>query len=165
MRKTKFVILISMVLISGFVLTTLWLKLQEKKVPKKEDGLPKISTEGADMRLEKIRFVEDKHGQRTWELEAKQIQQYQDQNLMMLEDVKVTYYSTDGRVFIVSGKEGKYYQDSKNLALVGNVILTLKKSKKGTIAKYIVPMVEANHLTLIRLDETEKCNITFAIAP
>ena len=84
----------------------------------------KISTGGADMRLEKIRFVEDKHGRRTWELEAKQIQQYQDQNLMMLEDVKVTYYSTDGRVFIISGKEGKYYQDSKNMVLVGNVILT-----------------------------------------
>ena len=48
---------------------------------------------------------------------------------------------------------------------VGNLVLTLKKAKKGTIAKYIVPMVEANHLTLIRLDETEKCNITFAIAP
>ena len=48
---------------------------------------------------------------------------------------------------------------------VGNIILTLKKNKRGTTAKYIVPMVEANHLTLIRLDETEKCNITFAIAP
>ena len=124
MRKTKFVILISMVLITGFVLTTLWLKLQEKKVPAKGDGLPKISTEGADMRLEKIRFVEDKQGERTWELEAKQIQQYQDQNLMMLEDVRVTFYSKDGGVFIVSGKEGKYYQDSKNIVLVGNVKLT-----------------------------------------
>jgi len=48
---------------------------------------------------------------------------------------------------------------------VGNLVLTLKKSKTGTVAKYIIPMVESNHLTLIRLDETEKCNITFAIAP
>ncbi len=48
---------------------------------------------------------------------------------------------------------------------VGNVILTLRKAKKGNIAKYLVSMVEANHLTLIRLDETEKCNVTYAIAP
>lgn len=48
---------------------------------------------------------------------------------------------------------------------VGNVILTLKKSKKGTIAKYIIPMVETHHLTLIRTDDEEKCNITYAIAP
>lgn len=48
---------------------------------------------------------------------------------------------------------------------VGNVILTLQKSKKGTIARYIIPMVEAHHLTLIRTDDNEKCNVTYAIAP
>ncbi len=48
---------------------------------------------------------------------------------------------------------------------VGNVIMTLKKSKTGATAKYMVPMVETNHLTLIRTDEAEKCNITYAIAP
>ena len=47
----------------------------------------------------------------------------------------------------------------------GNVVLTLKKKKSGTVAKYIVPMVEANHLTLIRTDEADKCNISYAIAP
>lgn len=47
----------------------------------------------------------------------------------------------------------------------GNVILTLKKSKTGTTSRYMVPMVETNHLTLIRTDEGDKCNITYAIAP
>ena len=48
---------------------------------------------------------------------------------------------------------------------VGNLILTLTKDKTGVIAKYQVQMVEANHLTLIRKDDAEKCNITYAIAP
>lgn len=48
---------------------------------------------------------------------------------------------------------------------VGNLVLTLKKSKTGTTAKYMVPMVETNHLTLIRTDDVEKCNINYAIAP
>ena len=48
---------------------------------------------------------------------------------------------------------------------VGNLVLTLKKNKTGTTAKYMVPMVETNHLTLIRTDDVEKCNITYAIAP
>lgn len=48
---------------------------------------------------------------------------------------------------------------------VGNVMLTLRKDKKGTTAKYLIPMVETHHLTLIRLDEEEKCNTTYAIAP
>jgi hypothetical protein len=47
----------------------------------------------------------------------------------------------------------------------GNVVLTLKRSKTHVLAKYIVPMVEANHLTLIRTDEGDKCNISYAIAP
>ncbi len=48
---------------------------------------------------------------------------------------------------------------------VGNVVLTLKKARTGATAKYTVPMVEANHLTLIRVDEGDKCNISYAIAP
>ena len=47
----------------------------------------------------------------------------------------------------------------------GNLVLTLKKTRTGATAHYIVPMVEANHLTLIRTDETDKCNITYAVAP
>ncbi|NDC40843.1 MAG: hypothetical protein EBZ77_04705 [Chitinophagia bacterium] len=48
---------------------------------------------------------------------------------------------------------------------VGNVVLTLKKARTGTTAKYIVPFVEANHLTLIRIDDVDKCNISYAVAP
>ena len=48
---------------------------------------------------------------------------------------------------------------------VGNVVLTLRKAKSNMTAKYNIPMVEANHLTLIRLDEGDKCNISYAIAP
>jgi len=124
MRKIKIALLISIVLIGGLVLGSLWVKLQEKRASENKERLPKISTEGADMRLEKIQLVEDNHGRRTWELEARQIQQYQDQNLMILEDVKVTFYSEDGRRFVVSGKKGKFYQTSKNIELVGDVMLT-----------------------------------------
>ena len=101
-----------------------WMSLKERNASEKQEGVPKISTQGADMHLEKIRLVEDKHGQKTWELEAKSIQQYQDQNIMMLEDVKVTFYSKEGRSFTISGNQGKVYQDSKDMELVGDVVLS-----------------------------------------
>ena len=47
----------------------------------------------------------------------------------------------------------------------GNLVLTLKKEKGGSTAKYNVPMVETNHLTLIRIDGGDKCNITYAVSP
>jgi hypothetical protein len=48
---------------------------------------------------------------------------------------------------------------------VGNVVLTLKKSRTGTTAKYIVSMVETNHVTFIRTDDGDKCNISYGVAP
>src|SRR4030043_497249 len=124
MKKAKILILISIVLIGGIVLVSLWVNLQGKKASEEGEVVPKISTDGADARLEKIRFVEDKHGQKTWELEAKSIQQYQDQNIMVLEDIKVTFYAKEGRTFFLTGKQGKVHQDSKNVDLVGDVVLT-----------------------------------------
>jgi LPS export ABC transporter protein LptC len=36
----------------------------------------------------------------------------------------VTFYTKDGRSFILSGNKGKVEQDSKNMELVGDVVLT-----------------------------------------
>jgi LPS export ABC transporter protein LptC len=124
MKKAKIAILISIVLIGGIVLIRLWLNLHEKKASEEREAPPKISTDGADAHLEKILFVEDKHGQKTWELEAKSIHQYQDQNIILLEEVKVTFFTKEGQSFIISGKKGKVYQDSKNMELEGDVLLT-----------------------------------------
>ncbi len=124
MKRVKIAILISIVLIGGIVLVSLWVNLQERKASEAVEKPPVVSTEGADMRLQKVRFVEDKHGQKTWELEAKSVRQYQDQNMMVLEDVKVTFFGKEGRTFFLSGKEGKVYQDSKNMELVGDVVLS-----------------------------------------
>jgi LPS export ABC transporter protein LptC len=121
MRKAKIGIIIIIVVIAGVVLTRLWINLREREASGEKEIVPAISIGDADMRLEKIRFVEDKEGRRTWELEAKLIQQYQDQNTMVLEDVTVTFYTKEGRSFVISGKKGKVHQDSRNMELVGDV--------------------------------------------
>jgi LPS export ABC transporter protein LptC len=124
MRRVKIAILISIVSIGLLVLVSLWVNLREKKASEKGEEPPKIATDGADARLEKIQFVEDKYGRKTWELEAKSIQQYQGQNILLLEEVKVTFFTKEGRTFVISGNRGKVYQDSKNMELVGDVVLT-----------------------------------------
>ncbi len=125
LKKTKIAIMLSILLIGGVVLVSLWVNLQErKKMLEEAEKVPNISTDGADHRLEKIHVVEEKHGKKTWELEAKAIYQYQGQNILLLEDVKVIYYAKDGRSFTLSGDKGKVHQDSKDMELVGNVILT-----------------------------------------
>jgi LPS export ABC transporter protein LptC len=44
--------------------------------------------------------------------------------MMVLEDVKVTFYAKEGRIIYLTGKQGKVYQDSKNVDLLGDVVLT-----------------------------------------
>ena len=123
MKRIKIAILISFGFIVLVVSLSLWAHHKAKKPPE-ELQLPKIAFEGADSRIEKIRFVEEKQGQKTWELEAKAIQQYQGQNVMVLEDVKVTFFMKDGRTLTVSGNHGKVYQDTKNMELEGNIVVS-----------------------------------------
>jgi LPS export ABC transporter protein LptC len=125
MKRLKIAIMLSILLIGGIVLVSLWVNLVERnKAAEEADKVPTISTEGADQRLEKIRLVEEKHGQKTWELEAKAIHHYQSENILLLEDVKVVYYAKDGRSFTLSGNQGKVHQTSKDMELTGNVLLT-----------------------------------------
>jgi len=122
MRRFKLALFISIVLIVGLALFSFW--SNRKQGSRNENKLPPILNEKADKCLEKIRFVEDKRGEKTWELEAKSVYQYQDQNMLVLEDIKVTFYAKEGRTFFLTGKQGKVYQDSKNVELVGDVVLT-----------------------------------------
>jgi len=124
MRRTKVVILLLIVLVGGLVFISLWTNLRARRASEAVEKLREASTGGADMQLKKIRFVEDKEGKKTWELEAESVQQYQDQNMMVLEDVKVTFYAKEGRVIYLTGKQGKVYQDTKNVDLLGDVMLT-----------------------------------------
>jgi LPS export ABC transporter protein LptC len=124
MKRIKTAILASIVLIGLLVGTRIWINLQAKRAVD-ESSVPKISVDGAaDARLEKIRFVEDKEGRKTWELEATAVEQYQDQNMMVVENAMVTFFMKDGRSFVLSGNQGKVYQDSKDMELTGDVVLT-----------------------------------------
>ena len=124
MKRVKISLLLSILLISGVVIVSIWANLQGRKRAEEKEKLPEVTTRGADTRLERIHLVEDKHGKKTWELEAKSIQQHQDQNLMILEDIKVIYYAKDGRLFTITGQQGKVYQDSKDIELNGDVVVT-----------------------------------------
>ena len=124
MKKAKVIILLLILLIGGIVLARLWANLRERRASEAAEKVPKVSTGGADMNLEKVRLVEDKHGQKTWELEANSARQYEEKNIMVLEDVKAIFYTKEGRILYLTSKQGKIYQDSKNVDLIGDVVLT-----------------------------------------
>ena len=54
MKKAKIIILLSIVLIGGIVLASLLANLRERKASEAMEKVPKVSTGGADMKLEKV---------------------------------------------------------------------------------------------------------------
>ena len=124
MRRAKIIILVFIVLVGGIVAVSLWVNIEGRRAFNKREKLPEVHFEGVESRMEKIQLVEDKEGQKTWELDAKSIQQVQDTNILILEDLKVTYYTKEGRVVVVTGKKGKVNQESKDVEIAGDVVLT-----------------------------------------
>ncbi|HUL30658.1 MAG TPA: LPS export ABC transporter periplasmic protein LptC [Thermodesulfobacteriota bacterium] len=124
MKRLKIAILLSIVLIGGIVLVSLWTNLRARNASDAVAKISKVPTDEGDQVLKRIHFVEDKHGQKTWELDAKTVRLYQNENVSILEDVKVTFYAKEGRIIYLTGKQGKVYQDSKNVDVSGDVVLT-----------------------------------------
>jgi LPS export ABC transporter protein LptC len=124
MRRARLILLLSIVVIAGSVVSVVWFNLQGKKASQAKKEEPEITSEDTKMQLQKVHFVEDKGGKKTWELEARSVEQHEDQNLLILKDVKVTVYTKDGRSFAISGRDGKVNQASKDAQLSGDVVLT-----------------------------------------
>lgn len=124
MQRLKIIILVFLFLIAGIVAVSLWVRLEERRAFTKKEKIPVVEIEGLESRMEKIQLVEDKGGKKTWELEAKSIEQAEETKLFTLKDVKVTYYTKEGRVIVVTGRQGKVNQDSRDVELVGDVVLT-----------------------------------------
>ena len=107
MRRAKIVILMTIILIGGIVLFSLWQNLGKKRESGQEAEIPKVADDDTKMHFEKVQFVEDKQGRRTWELEAKSVRQYEDQDLVLLEDVKVTVFTKEGRCRCFADNRGR----------------------------------------------------------
>lgn len=73
--------------------------------------------------LSDIKYSQSKNGKVEWELQATGVQQALD-GPTVLQQVKITYYSTDGRITVVTADSGTYDTKTKDAQLQGNVVVT-----------------------------------------
>ena len=83
-----------------------------------------VKSNKADIRIEKARYTETKDGQKEWELEADSAQYFKNDNLTAFENVKVIFYSKNGVNYTLIGREGRLRNDSKDMDIVGDVVVT-----------------------------------------
>jgi LPS export ABC transporter protein LptC len=83
-----------------------------------------VRSSDADIRIENARYVETQDGRKEWELEADSAQYFKQRNLVVFDNVKVTFYSKDGINYIMQGKQGRLREDTKDMDIEGDVVVT-----------------------------------------
>lgn len=83
-----------------------------------------FATTEADVGLDTMHYVETKDGQREWELEAVSARYFKDENLTMLDRVKVVFYHKKGITYTLEGREGRFKNDTRDVEVRGDVVIT-----------------------------------------
>jgi LPS export ABC transporter protein LptC len=97
---------------------TNWRKTALDMKPKR---IPRIK---ADLELGNLLLTEEKEGAILWELEAKIAQSYKKGKRTLLEDLKVTFHSQDGRVVTLRGDRGRIDEKTRDMEVDGGVVVT-----------------------------------------
>ena len=79
--------------------------------------------------LQGVRYSQSKGDRLQWELVAQSVEQIMD-GPTNLEEVKITYYSDDGKVTVLTADKGLYEDASRNATLRGNVVVTRSDNSK-----------------------------------
>ena len=107
----------------------------EKLVIEEESVGPKEahSAQPAELaqQLQDVRYSQSKGGRLQWELAAKSVEQMGD-GPTSLKEVKITYYSDDGRVTAATADFGMYNAATGNAKLGGNVSVTTSDGNRVT---------------------------------
>jgi LPS export ABC transporter protein LptC len=98
----------------AFFLTTNW---KEKVLPKRFE----LSGTDADLRLKDIFLVEDKKGQKAWELKAKWAKMYREAGKTLFEDIHVIVFLRDRRPIHITALRGEMDNSTRDLIAEGNV--------------------------------------------
>ncbi|MBN2515308.1 MAG: LPS export ABC transporter periplasmic protein LptC [Deltaproteobacteria bacterium] len=85
------------------------------------EGVLKIISDKADLYVRDFHYTEVGDGESTWVIDADSAQYIRKKNLALLKNVKVKFFTSDGKTFFMTGKEGQLYTDSRNMDLRGNV--------------------------------------------
>lgn len=115
--KRRKLILTLVVIILG--LSTLLVMYAEKK--SEERGVLKIISDKADLYVREFHYAEVGDPQSTWEIDADSAQYVKRRNLALLKNVRVKLTTADGTVYVMKGKEGRFYTDTKDMDVSGDV--------------------------------------------
>lgn len=100
------------------------------QIKKTAQNISQKTSSNADVVVNNVHYTEDKDGKKQWELEALKAQYFKEGDLTIFEDVNLTLYAKNGRIYVIKGKNGKLMNETKDVEVNGNVTVTSEDGYK-----------------------------------
>jgi LPS export ABC transporter protein LptC len=118
-KKIKIIIVALIV----FVLIGVAVFAVVKVIGKKKANILKILPDEADLRIQDFVYTDVGQDNIRWEVKAKSAQYQKKQNLALLDQVQTKLTTQEGKVFIMTGDEGRMLTDKKDVEIKGHVVI------------------------------------------
>jgi LPS export ABC transporter protein LptC len=116
--KITIAVVIAVILVGGIFFAVF------KTDSTKRSPIVKILPNEADVRIQEFVYTEVGKENIRWEVKAKTAQYQKKINLALFNQVQIKWTSQDGRVFVMTGDEGRMQTDTKDVEMKGHVVVT-----------------------------------------
>jgi LPS export ABC transporter protein LptC len=76
---------------------------------------------GADLKLDRMKYTETREGIKEWELEAASVRYFQEENMVLLEKVKATFFGKNQDTYVLVAERGKFNAQTKAIEVFDGV--------------------------------------------
>lgn len=90
----------------------------------KKSNIIKILPDEADVRIQDFVYTEVGKENIRWEVKAKTAQYQKKLNLALFDHVQIKLTTQEGKVFLMTGDEGRMQTDTKDVEIKGHVVVT-----------------------------------------
>lgn len=125
-KKKVFILAILLVVLSVAAV----LVVGVRKAPEK--AVLKVMSDRVDLQVKDVRFTDVGSSGMTWEVTADMARYQKDENLVLLERLKVRLVMKDGRVFVMSGDRGRLNTKSRDMEIEGKVSVVSEHGERFT---------------------------------
>jgi len=118
-KMKKSIIGVSIVII-GIVLIVATLICEKND----KGGMLKIISDNADLQVKDFHYTEVGDSDVVWEINADTAQYFRSESRAAFKNVRVRLITSDGKIYIMTGDEGRLNTETKDIEVHGNVVVT-----------------------------------------
>lgn len=100
-------------LITGSLVILATMVVRTVAPPKGETSPPPEASHSADLKLDRVHYIETQDGVKQWELEAASAVYFKDHNTVLLNKVKATFFAKDQETYVLTAGKGRLDTQTK----------------------------------------------------